>query len=259
VALPSDALAGLLGSNTVLASLGALVVAVPLYVCATGSVPIAASLVAAGFPVGAALVFLMAGPATNIATLGAVRRAFGLRTVVLYLTVIVLGSLGFAVVGEAVLGDLLARHADHLHHGHGGSPGLLEQVVAIALVAAVVGGELLSFARAMRRRLIRRAGPDRTFHVDGLTCGSCVAQAEGALKTVPGVATAAVDLATGAARVTFAPSDRQRGRQGAFDAALSAALTPRGFEARGFRPDGPATGGAGCGEAACGGHAHGHG
>ena len=65
--------------------LAALVIALPLYVCATASVPIAAALIAQGMPTGAALVFLMAGPATNIATIGAVKRAFGGRVLAVYL------------------------------------------------------------------------------------------------------------------------------------------------------------------------------
>ena len=60
-----------------LGMLAALAIGIPLYVCSVSSVPIAAALVYAGFPVGSALVFLMAGPATNAATMGAVRKNLG--------------------------------------------------------------------------------------------------------------------------------------------------------------------------------------
>ena len=56
-------------SNPLFGMIMILAVSVPLYVCATGSVPIAAVLLMKGLSPGAALVFLMAGPATNIATL----------------------------------------------------------------------------------------------------------------------------------------------------------------------------------------------
>ncbi|MGI9458290.1 MAG: permease [Aeoliella sp.] len=76
-----------------LAAMGvALGISLPLYVCATASVPIAAALVASGLPTGAALVFLMAGPATNLATIGAVHRTLGSRSLVVYLTTIIAGS-----------------------------------------------------------------------------------------------------------------------------------------------------------------------
>ena len=79
-----------------LAAMGVtLVIAVPLYVCATASVPIAAALVASGLPTGAALVFLMAGPATNVATLGAVYRTLGRRPLAIYLSTIIVGSVAF--------------------------------------------------------------------------------------------------------------------------------------------------------------------
>ena len=84
----------LTGWGLVGAYLGALIFSLPLYVCATASVPIAAALVSAGLPSGAALVFLMAGPATNAATLGAIHRAFGKKVTVSYLGTLVLGSFG---------------------------------------------------------------------------------------------------------------------------------------------------------------------
>lgn len=81
-----------------------LLIAVPLYVCSTASVPIAAALVGAGMPAGAALVFLMAGPATNLATLGAVLRTFGARTAGIYLGTVAAGSLLLGGLFDFVLG-----------------------------------------------------------------------------------------------------------------------------------------------------------
>ena len=83
------------------AALTALVISLPLYVCATASVPIAAALVAGGMPAGAALVFLMAGPATNAATVGALFRAFGGRVLAVYLGTLIVGSMGKLFGGEA--------------------------------------------------------------------------------------------------------------------------------------------------------------
>ena len=94
-----------------------LVISLPLYVCATASVPIAASLIEAGLPLGAALVFLMAGPATNIATIGAIIKAFGKRVTVLYLGIVIIGSIlcgwGFDYLLSA---SGIETHAHHEHH-----------------------------------------------------------------------------------------------------------------------------------------------
>ncbi len=80
------------------AMFAALVVAVPLYVCATASTPLAAALVLKGLSPGAALVFLLAGPATNAATITVVARLLGRRAAGLYVSAIALSALllGFA-------------------------------------------------------------------------------------------------------------------------------------------------------------------
>lgn len=66
---------------------------VPIYVCATASIPIAAAMIAKGVTPGAALVFLMTGPATNAATIGAVWKIMGRRETVIYLATVVVTAL----------------------------------------------------------------------------------------------------------------------------------------------------------------------
>ncbi len=75
---------GLVGSYLLMAVIG-----IPMYVCATASTPIAAGLLVAGMSPGAALVFLLAGPATNIGTLGILRKHFGNRLIALYLATVI--------------------------------------------------------------------------------------------------------------------------------------------------------------------------
>ncbi len=75
-----------------------MVVGIPMYVCATASVPIAAALILKGLTPGAALVFLMTGPATNAAGLATIWKALGARTAIAYL---------LAVAGCALLGGIL--------------------------------------------------------------------------------------------------------------------------------------------------------
>ncbi len=82
-------LGGGLGSMLVM-----LLVGIPLYICATASTPLAASLVAKGMSPGTAFVFLLAGPATNAATITMVARFLGKRSAALYLGMISLCALG---------------------------------------------------------------------------------------------------------------------------------------------------------------------
>jgi len=72
-------------------------IAVPMYVCATASLPIAAGLMLSGVSAGAAFVFLSAGPATNTVTIGVVKKMLGTRSLTIYLGSIVVGSILFGL------------------------------------------------------------------------------------------------------------------------------------------------------------------
>jgi uncharacterized membrane protein YraQ (UPF0718 family) len=91
--LIQEYLGGGLGSMLVM-----LVVGIPLYICATASTPLAASLVAKGMSPGTAFVFLLAGPATNAATITMVARFLGKRSAALYLGVISICALGAGIL-----------------------------------------------------------------------------------------------------------------------------------------------------------------
>lgn len=87
----------------ILAMLVMVLVSVPMYICATASTPIAAGLLLAGVSPGAVLVFMLAGPATNIATLGVVTKELGKRALFGYLG----GVLGVALVAGVLVNYLV--------------------------------------------------------------------------------------------------------------------------------------------------------
>lgn len=95
----------------------ALLISIPLYVCATASVPIAAALVGSGLSVGASIVFLMAGPATNVATIGAIYRTFSRLAFWTYLSTVIIGSIAAAFVFDHFFNTnaLSAPIDQHLH------------------------------------------------------------------------------------------------------------------------------------------------
>ena len=74
-----------------------LAIAIPMYVCATGSIPIALSLMMKGLTPGAALVLLMAGPAINSASMLVINKAFGRKQTVIYITTIIIGAILFGL------------------------------------------------------------------------------------------------------------------------------------------------------------------
>jgi len=76
------------------------VIGVPMYICASASTPIAAGFLAAGVSPGAVLVFMLAGPATNIGTLGIIRKELGNHALVAYLTGVIATALGFGLLTD---------------------------------------------------------------------------------------------------------------------------------------------------------------
>ena len=96
VAIPHN-LSDILVEYSWLSYLIVIAIAVPMYVCATASLPIAAALMLSGVSAGAAFVFLSAGPATNTVTIGVVKKMLGSRSLYIYLGSIVIGSMLFGV------------------------------------------------------------------------------------------------------------------------------------------------------------------
>lgn len=101
ILLPGD-LGRMIPGGGLGAMLGMLIISLPMYVCATASTPIAAALALKGFSPGALLVFLLAGPATNAATVVMVGRLLGKRSAVIYVGSIVVATLACAVAADAL-------------------------------------------------------------------------------------------------------------------------------------------------------------
>ena len=94
-------------------------IAIPMYVCATASLPIAAGLMLAGVSPGAAFVFLSAGPATNTVTIGVVKKMLGTKTLYIYLGTIIFGSVLFGFGLDYILRDVSVKEIIHMHEEAG--------------------------------------------------------------------------------------------------------------------------------------------
>lgn len=108
----------------ILCMLAVLLLAMPMYTCATGSIPLALTLVSKGITPGAALVLLMAGPATSIASMLVVGKAFGKKTLFAYIASIAVGALFFGFIIDTFFMDTFLTSMLHKVgaecHGHGG-------------------------------------------------------------------------------------------------------------------------------------------
>lgn len=116
VAIPDD-LSEVLKAYSWLSYLIVIAIAVPMYVCATASLPIAAGLMLSGVSAGAAFVFLSAGPATNTVTIGVVKKMLGTRSLVIYLGSIIVGSILFGLGLDYIfdISDIDPASLIHLH------------------------------------------------------------------------------------------------------------------------------------------------
>jgi uncharacterized membrane protein YraQ (UPF0718 family)/copper chaperone CopZ len=198
LAFPTDYLSEIAWTQGFWGMLLVLSVALPLYVCTTGSVPVAASLIVAGMPAGSALVFLMAGPATNVATIGAVYRSLGWKVLLLYVGTVVVMSIGFGLTFDFILPD-----------ARGGIAATHQAVNWLDLLATalLLGLLLLLLARRLARRFVGRRAVEQTspgtlmLKVDGMRCGHCVSNVKRALEAFDGVEEATPDLGTGLVQI----------------------------------------------------------
>jgi len=118
-----------------------LLLAMPMYTCAMGSIPLALALVAKGITPGAALVLLMAGPATSIASMLVVGKAFGKRTLVAYLFSIAFGAMFFGFIVDTFFMDtfISAMIPEGATHVMGHSPlGVFDYTCAVLLGSMMI-------------------------------------------------------------------------------------------------------------------------
>lgn len=95
-----------------------IVISIPMYICATASTPIAAGFIMAGLSPGTALVFMMAGPATNISTLGVIKNEMGAAVLTRYLLGVALSALGFGTLLDFGLNFYQIDINNQMAHAH---------------------------------------------------------------------------------------------------------------------------------------------
>lgn len=197
-AIPLEFLHGIPWTQGFAGMLFVLALAIPLYVCTTGSVPIAASLIAAGMPMGTALVFLMAGPATNVATIGAVYKGLGARVLTIYLGTVIIMSVGFGLGFDFVLSDKPKIASGH-EHGFAWI-GMVSSVVLISLLVYLLGRRVWNWVQKVRLQL-GDDNVDMTLEVEGMSCQHCVANVKRTLESLEEVEAARPDLSSGMVQI----------------------------------------------------------
>ncbi len=162
-----------------------LLISIPLYVCATGSIPIAVALIAKGFSPGAALVFLIAGPATNAITLSFVRVKFGKKAFYIYLIAIIVSAILMGLVFNFIWNHLSRDPV--LITGAGKMLPDSIKVAAAALLALLIANSSFKNKKALLNYDIKLLVPD-------IHCRQCKMKLERDIKKINGVTGVLVDV-----------------------------------------------------------------
>lgn len=187
-----------LNSYPLLNMLIILALSIPMYLCATGSVPIAAALMLKGLSPGAALVLLMAGPATNMATILVVNKVLGRKTLTTYLVTIITGAIGFGLLIDYALPAEWFSNITHKHVA--GCCNVVtpwwQTASSIIFVTLLAIGFGLKFKKGKKGAMTQKK-----FRINGMMCNHCKANVEKALSGIEGVSSVHVELSEGVAYI----------------------------------------------------------
>jgi hypothetical protein len=186
VALPADFFSRFQGMG-LLEILIILAASVPLYICATGSIPIAAVLLMKGVSPGAALVFLMAGPATNMATMAVIGKTMGRKSLFIYLGTIIGGAVLFGLLTNWLIPvDLIMGQIVHIHGDgeHEMVPKWLQIASSVLLVGSLIFGYVYERFEKSKNTITVNS---KTLKVEGMTCSHCEASVTRNLSKIIGI------------------------------------------------------------------------
>lgn len=172
----------------------------PIYVCATASVPIAAALIYKGVSPGAAFVFLVTGPATNAATIATVWKVLGRRTALIYLGTVAVSALVFGALLNLIYTHTGQEATQHMHKLI--PDGVKVGSAAVLLLVLTVALLYRPKAAPKETTMAPDAAETVTLDVQGMSCSHCVGSVTRALDECAGVDGAEVDLKSGRAVIS---------------------------------------------------------
>ncbi len=164
-----------------------LLVSIPLYVCATGSIPIAVSLLTKGVLPGAALAFLIAGPATNTVTISFVLKRMGKKIAFLYVSTIMLVSILFGVLFDLIILKTGVNLSLVMKHSHS-ELDLFKIISGIVLLFILVNSKFNLWGFKMNKKNMY------SIKVSDMTCQHCKMKIEGVVNRIEGIEKFSIDL-----------------------------------------------------------------
>jgi len=199
---------------------------VPVYVCATASVPIALGFMHMGASPGAALAFLIAGPATNAATFTTIFKLLGQRSALLFLITTAFSAIGFGLLLDWLMPLINTAIPEISIHSHVHEESGIMMHGGAVILLGILGFAFFEKYKKKQEDLDNMADTnteDKTaLQVSGMSCGHCQGRVEEALQKCSGVENVQVDLKSGL--VTISGSDLDNSQ-------LISAVTDAGYEA----------------------------
>lgn len=178
-----------------------LLFAIPMYLCATGSIPIAVALMLKGLSPGTALVLLMAGPAVNVASLLVIGKVMGRKSLFTYLFSIVSCAILFGLGIDYLLPrEWFTASLEKIHSCHScGEISYFNTVCTVILALLLVNALLQRYRKKKDCTCSCQACSTATleFGVKGMNCNHCKSNVEAAILNVAGVDGVEIDLTTG--------------------------------------------------------------
>jgi uncharacterized membrane protein YraQ (UPF0718 family)/copper chaperone CopZ len=181
-----------------------LVASIPFYVCATGSVPIAAALLMKGLNPGAVLVFLMAGPATNMATMTVISKTLGKKTLIIYISSLVLGSMVFGLmINHLFPSGFFTVISTSVGHHSGNMWVWVEWISVVFLCLILIRFYLMKFMNYLRKKKGEKSvsSQSMTIGVTGMTCENCAARVEASLMQLENINESKANLKDGTVEI----------------------------------------------------------
>ena len=164
-----------------------------------------------GVSPGAALVFLMAGPATNVATIAVLGKTMGRKSLIIYLSTIIGGAIVFGLLTNWLIpADFILSKMVHIHGNgeeHEMLPEWLELASAIFLVFSIIGGYFFTMFNK-KRKMTKTDGI--TVKVTGMTCSHCEATVKRNLEALNGITTVIADNKSNTVKITGSDIDLEK-------------------------------------------------
>lgn len=199
--------------NTLLTMILILIVAIPMYVCATGSIPIAIALMMKGMSPGTAFVFLMAGPAANVASMIVIGKVLGKKTFIVYLITLIIGAIGFGFFIDNFLPaswfDVSKFNNPTQFHN---DVFYWFKVVCSFILLALITNSIFSHRdekhiSSKSKRNIK--DENIAFKINGMRCNNCKNNTIKAINNLESVKTVNINLDKGIAYVKGNPTDEE--------------------------------------------------